>query len=231
MWQLENGGRSRSAGTSTRTCTTFHVYDNDVIHAEHYDLEAEAVFRSRHAGSGTLGRFLFEDIRVENANWRLFYLVLENNKWYDPALGYGEIEQMIFRNIHAYSGLRGSTSIVRGIDSTQSAPTSTSEACTPTATIPEQRRNLDIDPATSNVVQIYRSTDGAAARDSNPTSWSVLADDIGWGDQLLRLEVPTRTSTRWPTAACGPLTRTPPRRSGPPSRYTLMPAATPGTAR
>lgn len=56
-------------------------------YAEHYLFEAEAVFRSRHAGSGTLSRYLFEDIRVENANWRVGYLVLENNKWYDPNLG------------------------------------------------------------------------------------------------------------------------------------------------
>ena len=85
IWQLENGASFMISWNIHQDSDTFHVYDNDVIHAEHYELQKPAIFRALHAGSGTLSRYLFEDIRIENATWRLFYLAVENNKWYDPV--------------------------------------------------------------------------------------------------------------------------------------------------
>lgn len=163
LWQLENGGTFNISWNIHDDVDTFHVYDNDVIHAEHYDIEAVSVFRSRHAGSGTLSRYLFDDIRVENANWRLFYLVIENNKWYDPNLGYGEIEQLIFRNIKSYNTSHQRPNVVQGIDGTHKVRNVslqnvfTDDKCLSDAV----NGDFDIDPATTNAVRIMKSKDGS----------------------------------------------------------------------
>jgi hypothetical protein len=163
LWQLENGGTFNLSWNIHDDVNTFHVYDNDVIHAEHYDFEAQAVFRSRHAGSGTLGRYLFEDIRIENAPWRLFYLVIENNKWYEPSLGYGEIEQVIFRNIHAYNTSHQRPNVARGIDNTHKVRNIsfqnvyTDGKCISNA----QEGDFEISPGTTNAIRIMKAADGS----------------------------------------------------------------------
>jgi hypothetical protein len=101
IWQLENGAPFMISWNIHVNSNTFHVYDNDVIHAENYQIAKSAVFRALHASEGHLSRYLFEDIRVEDAHYRLFDLTLDSNKWYDPALGWGSLDTLIFRNIHA----------------------------------------------------------------------------------------------------------------------------------
>ncbi|HTF08307.1 MAG TPA: hypothetical protein VK659_09065 [Asanoa sp.] len=160
IWQLENGAPFMISWNIQQDSSTFHVYDNDVIHAEHYQIEKSGIFRALHAGSGTLSRYLFEDIRVENATFRLFDLTIDNNKWYDPALGYGEIEQLIFRNIHAYTTYQ-QPSIVRGIDSTHKMRNINFENVYANGACLNNAGTFDIDPATTNAVRVYRSTDGS----------------------------------------------------------------------
>jgi hypothetical protein len=162
IWQLENGAPFMISWNIEQDSNTFHVYDNDVIHAEHYQIEKSGIFRARHAGAGTMNRYLFDDIRVENANWRLFYLAVENNKWYDPALGYGELDQIIFRNIHAYTNYL-KPNVVQGIDGTHKARNInfqnvfTDNTCIGSASA----GNFDIDPATTNAIRIMKSADGS----------------------------------------------------------------------
>lgn len=162
LWQLENGGTFNLSWNIHDDVHDFHVYDNDVIHAEHYDIEATAVFRSRHAGSGTLSRYLFENIRVENANWRLFYLVIENNKWFEPSLGYGEIEQVVFRNIHAQSLEHQRPNVVQGIDGNHKVKNVafqnvfTDGLCIGSA----NGGDFAIDPDTTNAIRIMKAADG-----------------------------------------------------------------------
>jgi hypothetical protein len=102
-WNIEQDG------------SDFYVYDNDVIHAEHVKIQKSGIFRALHAGQATMSRYLFEDIRIEDAHYRLFNLTIENNKWYDPALGYGQIRSLIFRRISA-DGPFAVPSQVHGID-------------------------------------------------------------------------------------------------------------------
>ena len=162
IWQLENGAPFMISWNIHEDSSTFHVYDNDVIHAEHYQIQKSAIFRALHAGSGTLSRYLFDDIRIENASWRLFYLVIENNKWYDPAQGYGEIEQLIFRNIHAYTSYQ-QPNVVQGIDATHKMRNINFQnvyadgVCFNNV----QAGNFQVDPATTNAVRIFRSVDGS----------------------------------------------------------------------
>jgi hypothetical protein len=162
IWQLENGAPFMISWNIEQNSQTFHVYDNDVIHAEHYQIEKEAIFRALHAGAGTMSRYLFDNIRVENASWRLFYLAVENNKWYDPALGYGELDQIIFRNIHAYTNYQN-PNIVTGIDGTHKARNInfqnvfTDNTCISDAV----DGNFQIASGSTNAIRIMKSSDGS----------------------------------------------------------------------
>ncbi|HEU5058289.1 MAG TPA: hypothetical protein VFU21_17275 [Kofleriaceae bacterium] len=162
LWQLENGGTFNLSWNIADDVHTFHIYDNDVIHAEHHELDAQAIFRSRHAGSGHLHRYLFEDIRIENATFRLFYLVLENNKWFDPELGYGRISQLVFRNIHAATRFQ-QPNVIQGIDATHDVhdvslqDVFTSGACLGS----REAGDFSIDPTSTDAVRIMRNKDGS----------------------------------------------------------------------
>lgn len=162
LWQLENGGTFNLSWNIHDDVDTFHVYDNDVVHAEHYLFDKQAIFRSRHAGSGTLSRYLFEDIRIENANWRLFYLVLENNKWYEPSLGYGEIEQVIFRNIHAHTSYN-KPNVVQGIDGNHKVKNINFQNvfANNECFAGKVGGNFSLDPSSTNAIRIMRSKDGS----------------------------------------------------------------------
>ncbi|MFI5693787.1 hypothetical protein ACIA58_18225 [Kribbella sp. NPDC051586] len=162
IWQLENGASFMISWNIQQDSDTFHVYDNDVIHSEAYQLEKPAVFRALHAGSGTMSRYLFDDIRIENANWRLFYLAVENNKWYDPALGYGEVDQVIFRNIHAYTTF-SQPNVVTGVDANHKVRDINFQNVYADGVCfnNSQAGNFSIDPGTTNAIRIYRSTDGS----------------------------------------------------------------------
>jgi hypothetical protein len=160
VWQLENGAPFMISWNLEGNPSNFHVYDDDVIHAEHYQIEKSAVFRALHAGAGTPNRYLFENIRVENATWRLFYLTVENNKWYDPTLGYGELDQLIFRDIHAYTNYTH-PNVVQGIDGTHKVRdvnfvnVFTDNRCLGDA------EDFTIDPGTTNAIRIVKSADGS----------------------------------------------------------------------
>jgi hypothetical protein len=161
VWQLENGAPFMISWNIEDDQADFHVYDNDVIHAEHYWLSPQAIFRSRHAGAAHMSRYLFEDIRVEDANWRLFYLILENNKWYDPARGYGQVSDLIFRNITAETPFR-MPSVVAGIDpdhrvyDADLVDVHVNGACAASAA----DGGFQIDPATTDQIRIMRSARG-----------------------------------------------------------------------
>ncbi|HET9187574.1 MAG TPA: glycosyl hydrolase family 28 protein [Acidothermaceae bacterium] len=164
IWQLANGGPFMISWNIEQNSSDFHVYDNDVIHAEQNSLPPQAIFRARHAGAGHMQRYLFDNIRVEDANWRLFYIILENNKWYDPSLGYGQISDLIFRNITATTPFT-QPSVFSGIDPSHTVSNVTLEnvymdsACISNAA----QGNVQIDPATTDQIRIVKSADGGCA--------------------------------------------------------------------
>ena len=115
VWQLENGAPFMLSWNVQLDSRNFHVYDNDVVHVEQYQAPTQGVFDSRHGGKGHLQRYLFSDIRIEDASWRLFYLRIEENRWYDPALGFGNATDLIFRDITAPEQFE-LPSVIDGID-------------------------------------------------------------------------------------------------------------------
>jgi hypothetical protein len=161
IWQLENGAPFMISWNIHVDSNTFHVYDNDVIHAENYQIAKSAVFRALHASEGHLSRYLFEDIRVEDAHYRLFDLTLDTNKWYDPALGWGSLDTLIFRNIHA-DGPFAHAGLIHGADADHQVTNvalqnvSIGNACLSDATA----AGLQIDPASTDHISISRSAVG-----------------------------------------------------------------------
>jgi hypothetical protein len=162
IWQLENGAPFMISWNLANSPENFHVYDDDVIHAEHYQIQKSAIFRALHAGPGTPYRYLFENIRVENANWRLFYITIDNNKWYDPTLGYGHLDQLIFRDIHAYTNYTY-PSVVKGIDGTHKVTDANFLDVFMDNTCQSNDADWDIDPATTNAIRIAKNADGSCA--------------------------------------------------------------------
>ncbi|HEY1485856.1 MAG TPA: hypothetical protein VGF84_07115 [Micromonosporaceae bacterium] len=160
VWQLENGAPFMISWNVENTPENFHVYDDDVIHQETYQVQKSAVFRALHAGAGTPTRYLFEDINVENANWRLFDITIENNKWYDPTLGYGNIDQLIFRDIHAQTNFTY-PNIVQGIDSTHKVTDVNFVNVFTNGACQSNDSDFTIDPATTNAIRIVKSADGS----------------------------------------------------------------------
>jgi hypothetical protein len=159
VWQLENGAPFMISWNILTDQADFHVYDNDVIHAEHYWLSPQAVFRARHATPGHLQRFLFEDIRVEDANWRLFYVILEKHpKWYDPALGFGQLSGLIFRDITAQTPFVRPNVFTGGDpDHTVSDATVADVSIAGTCLANAADGNFEIDPATTDRIRIVKS--------------------------------------------------------------------------
>lgn len=159
VWQLENGAPLMMSWNIVADQADFHIYDNDIIHVEHFQARTQGVFGSRHGASSRLHRYLFEDIRIEDASWRLFYLMIEENRWHDPDLGFGQISDLVFRDITAPRWFQ-LPSVVDGIDPDHGfsninlVDVRLGDTClTGTAA-----GNLQLDPASTQQIRIMRST-------------------------------------------------------------------------
>lgn len=169
IWQLANGAPFMMSWNIEQNSSDFHVYDDDVIHAEQNGLPPQAIFRARHAGAGHLQDYLFNNIRVEDANWRLFYIILEDNKWYNPALGYGQISNVIFNNITATTPFR-EPSVIAGINPAHQVDNVTFENVFMDGTCVSDaaQGNFQIDPATTNEIRIMKNVGDGCQAPSQP---------------------------------------------------------------
>ena len=99
IWQMENGAPFQISWNMNSDNSRFVVKDCDVIHCDHeWDNPNEAVFAAIHGGSGHMCDYLFEDIRIENAGWKLFSLQVMPNR-FAKADTLGKITRVTFRNI------------------------------------------------------------------------------------------------------------------------------------
>ncbi len=99
IWQMENGAPFQLSWNMNSDNKGFLVKDCDVIHVDHtWDNPNEGVFAAIHGGSGHMSDYTFEDIRIENANWRLINLQILPNR-FAHASKLGQMSDIIFRNI------------------------------------------------------------------------------------------------------------------------------------
>jgi hypothetical protein len=116
VWQMENGSPFQIGWSGDEPVSNFHAYDCDVIRMEsEWDNENLAVFCSIHGGNAEKSRYLYEDIRIENCDWRLFSLVTRPNRWAQWYPESGSLTHLTFRNI-TYHGVPRVPSHVVGHD-------------------------------------------------------------------------------------------------------------------
>lgn len=102
IWQLENGAPFQISWNMPNDNSGFHVYNCDIVRMEHRNDQINlAAFDAVHGGSGHMSNYLFEDIRIENADWRLFYLTLQKHEFAPAENEMGQISDITFRNITA----------------------------------------------------------------------------------------------------------------------------------
>ena len=116
IWQCENGAPFQISWNMPSDNRGFHVSDCDVIRAEHrWRNDNCAIFCSIHGGRGHMADYLFEDIRIENAPWRLVSLVMKKTEFSAKQKGFGSISGLRFRNI-TVDGPQKLPSTVQGAD-------------------------------------------------------------------------------------------------------------------
>lgn len=117
-WQMANGAAFQ-IGWNMPDVNSGHLIQNvDVIRLDHYvDQPANAVFAAVHGGDGDMIDYLFEDIRVENADWQLLNLTIDWNQFGGAATEaeVGVIEDLTFRNITVTGDLT-EDSYINGLD-------------------------------------------------------------------------------------------------------------------
>jgi hypothetical protein len=117
IWQMENGAPFQISWNMSSDNSNFHLSNIDVIRVEHeWNNRNEAVFDSIHGGRGHMSDYLFEDIRIENADWRLFYITIDKNEFADSSRGMGRISNLTFRNITVDDHMK-KPSTIKGWDS------------------------------------------------------------------------------------------------------------------
>lgn len=112
IWQMENGAPFQISWNMPSDNRGFRVENVDVIRVEHeWDNRNEAVFDAIHGGRGHMSDYVFENIRVENADWRLFYITIDQNEFADSSKGMGHISDLVFRDITVNGPVRRPSTI------------------------------------------------------------------------------------------------------------------------
>jgi hypothetical protein len=111
IWQLENGAPFQLSWNLNTDNRGFRVTDCDIIHVDHHtDANNRAIFNAIHGGSGHLSDYLFENIRIENAHYRLLLLQIKKTAW-AKAKAWGKISGITLRNVTADGPFRQRSAI------------------------------------------------------------------------------------------------------------------------
>jgi len=90
----------RGAGNLNVDVHDVRVENSDVIRTEHkFDGMEQAVFSAHQGGKGTLKHYLFDDLRVENASFRLLSLAVRPSPFSGENAELARIDDLLFRNI------------------------------------------------------------------------------------------------------------------------------------
>jgi hypothetical protein len=112
IWQLENGAPFQFSWNMPGRQHGFDVRDVDVIRVEHaWDNDNEAVFNAIHGGSGHMSGYHFEDIRIENCDWRLLSLQIKRNR-HAHAKVLGSISDVRLKNVSLAGSVQRPSQIV-----------------------------------------------------------------------------------------------------------------------
>jgi hypothetical protein len=116
IWQLENGSPFMISWNGSRDFGNCFVNNIDIIRVEHeWDNENLAVICAVHGGRAHISRFVFDNIRIDNSQWRVFHLVTRPNRWGRWSPDEGSLSDMTFRNIQ-YNGTPRIKNLIMGHD-------------------------------------------------------------------------------------------------------------------
>jgi hypothetical protein len=100
IWQCENGAPFQISWNMPSDNSGFHVSDCIVLRCEHrWKNDNNAIFDAIHGGTGHMRDYLFENIHIENAPWRLVNLLMKKTEFSARQRGFGSISDVTFRNI------------------------------------------------------------------------------------------------------------------------------------
>jgi len=124
IWQMENGAVFQISWNMPNDNSNFHIYDCDVIRTEHrWDNTNLGIIVAHHSGAGHMSGYLFEDIRVENAQNRLFNIHLfRDPQYYNISAGNGEVSDIIIRNFKATNCNLQRPEIIAGLKGNPARP-------------------------------------------------------------------------------------------------------------
>jgi hypothetical protein len=84
--------------------SNFKISNIDIIRVEHqWDNPNEAVVVAIHGGEGVMQNYLFEDIRIDNCDFRLFHLMTKPNRFGKWNPEKGSLRNFIFKDIVCYT--------------------------------------------------------------------------------------------------------------------------------
>jgi hypothetical protein len=154
FWQMENGAPFQISWNMPGTQSGFRVSNCDVLRVEHaWDNDNEAVFNAIHGGTGWMSDYRFEDIRIENAPWRLVHLLMKKTE-FAPRTGWGGIANVTFRNI-TVTGAQKRPNTIRGANDEHRIENVTFENVKVNGKVwaSAADANIEIDPATTSNVR------------------------------------------------------------------------------
>ena len=168
IWQMENGAPFQISWNMGGENRGFEVRNCDVIHVDHeWDNPNAGVFDAIHGGSGTMADYLFEDIRIENAGWRLMSLQIRPNI-FSRAKTLGRISNITLRNVSIATpdgeGLKR-RSVIQGYDEQSTIAGVTFENLRINGRLVRDAREggFEIDPRTTRDVRFVATAAGEAA--------------------------------------------------------------------
>ena len=151
IWQLENGAPFQISWNMPTDNSGFKVKNIDIIRMEHRSDQINlAAVDAVHGGKGHMSDYLFEDIRIENANWRLFSITLAKHEFAERKGEMGQISNLTFRNISATGSFQRKNTI-KGWDAKHRVFNVTFENLRINGKYIHNAKegNFDIDPATT----------------------------------------------------------------------------------
>ena len=171
IWQLENGAPFQIGWNMAGDNHGLRIRDCDVIRVEHaWNNPNEAVFDSIHGGSGHMHDYVFENIRIENAPWRLFHLTIATNEFAKSA-SLDRISNLLFRNITVTGPAQKMPNLIKGWDAERKISDITFENVRVNGRpwTSAQEANFQLDATTTSNIQFRAARTVATPTASNQT--------------------------------------------------------------
>jgi hypothetical protein len=164
FWHLENGSPFQISWNMDWDAWQIRVTDCDVIRTEHqWDNNNLGVINANHSGKAHMKEYVFEDIRVENCDWRLFYIRLHDREQDPGPDKRGNISNFIIRDFTATDCNLQRPNVLQGLDPEHRVFDFTFENLKINGKYIHnaEEGNFQLDPATTDAIRFVVTNDAA----------------------------------------------------------------------